>query len=106
MEPRAPARGARRTAGPEQHRLIYVHAADAAEETSARLVAVQQLASQIAPNNLPPVMPTSIADDGWSAGEVDAIGRKYIGSIPTPRLPPPTSGATSTAGGAGSTGSP
>jgi hypothetical protein len=97
------------TTGPEQHRLIYVHTADTTEETSARLAAVQQLASQIAPNNLPPIMPSSIADDGWSASEVDAIGRKYLGSTPTPRLSPSsTSGNSGGGGGApgGAGGSP
>jgi len=84
------------TTGPEQHRLIYVHTADTNEETSARLTAVQQLASRISPNNLPPVLPTSISDEGWPASQVDAIGRKYLGSQPIPRLP-----AASASGGGG-----
>jgi hypothetical protein len=75
------------TAGPKQHRLIYVHTADKDEETSARIAAVQQLAGQVAPHDAPPVMPTSIADDGWPADQVDLIGRKFQASTPAPRLP-------------------
>jgi hypothetical protein len=90
------------TAGPEQHRLIYVHIAETAKETAARLGAVQQLAAQISPNNLPPVMQTSISDEGWSASQVDAIGRKYLGSTPTPRLPmPASSSGGGSSGGSG-----
>ena len=35
------------TACPEQHRLIYVHAAGTREETAARVAAVQQLAGPV-----------------------------------------------------------
>jgi hypothetical protein len=90
------------TAGPEQHRLIYVHMADSNTETSARLAAVQQLASQISPANLPPVMATSVPDEGWSASQVDAIARKYAGAQPSPRLQMPSS--TAGGGASGSTG--
>ncbi len=79
------------TAGPQQHRLIYVHTAEKDEETSIRIAAVQQLAAQIAPNDLPPVLPTSISDEGWPADEVDLIGRKFQATTPPPRLPAPTS---------------
>ena len=90
------------TAGPEQHRLIYVHTADKDEETEARIAAVQQLALQITPNNLPPITPTSISDDGWPASEVDLIGRKFQSSMPAPRLPAATEGGSG--GGGGSSG--
>jgi hypothetical protein len=86
--------------GPQQHRAVFVHAAINDEETGARMVAVQQLVAQIAPTNMAPVMATTIADDGWSAAEVDAINRKYMGSTPVPRLAPPA-GAS---GGGGSGG--
>jgi hypothetical protein len=87
------------TAGPEQHRLIYVHTAESNQETSARLAAVQQLASQISPANLPPVLATSISDEGWSANQVDAIQRKYIAAQPSPRLPMPSANTGSTPSG-------
>jgi hypothetical protein len=89
------------TAAPEQHRLVYVHTANTPEETSARMASVQQLARQIAPNRVSPVLPTSISDDGWPANEVDAIGRKYNSSQPTPRLPMPSASSSGGAGGGG-----
>jgi hypothetical protein len=89
------------TAGPQQHRLIYVHTADSREETAARLAAVQQLASKISPESLPPVLPTSIVDEGWSAAQVDAIQRKYMGATPTPRLSMPSPAASTNGSGSG-----
>ncbi len=86
---------------PKQHRLVYVHAADTDEITKARIATVVQLANQISPNDVPPVLPTTIADDGWPAAEVGAIGRKYMESIPKPRLAPSTG---SSSGGGGSSG--
>lgn len=83
---------------PKQHRLVYVHAAASDEITNARIAAVVQLANQISPNDVPPVLPTTIADDGWPAAEVGAIGRKYMESIPKPRLSVP-SGSSSGSGG-------
>ena len=94
------------TAGPQQHRLIYVHTANSDEETSARIVAVQQLAGRIAPNDLPPVMPTSISDDGWPADQVDLIGRKFrekaILQLDLPGYPHGGDANTSNSGGGGS----
>jgi hypothetical protein len=88
--------------GPQQHRLIYVHMADTNEETSARIAAVRQWATQIAPNDLPPVLPTSISDDGWPADQVDAIARKFRDSAyPQLELPGLPKGGT---GGSGSSG--
>ncbi len=87
------------TTGPQQHRLIYVHVAERNEETAARMAAVQQCVVQIAPNDVPPVMPTTIADDDSPADRVDASGRKFQSSMPPPRLP--TTGGGSGSGGAG-----
>ena len=92
------------TACPEEHRLIYVHTAERDEETSARVAAVQQLAAQITPNDLPPVMPTSISDDGWPANQVNLIGRKFQSSTPPPRLPAPTGGTGSGSSSSSSSG--
>jgi hypothetical protein len=89
------------TAAPQQHRLVYVHTADTNEETATRIAAVQQLASQIAPNDLPPIMATSISDDGWPADAVDAIGRKFQSSTPPPRLPAPSNNSGSSSGSSG-----
>jgi hypothetical protein len=55
--------------------------------------------------NLPPVMATSISDEGWSANQADAISRKYLSSQPSPRLPAATSsGGGASSGGGSSTG--
>jgi hypothetical protein len=89
------------TVAPEQRRSIYVHAADANPETAARMNAVQQFASQVTPMCLPPVMATSIPDDGWSATQVDAIDRKYLAAQPVPRLPMPSTGTGASSGGGG-----
>ena len=89
------------TTGPQQHRLIYVHVADTGEETAARLAAVQQWAAQVAPNDVPPILATAIPDDGWPADQVDAIGRKYQQTIPSPRLPAMSSGSNGTNSGTG-----
>ncbi len=90
------------TVCPEQHRLIYVHAAEQNAETLARIASVQQLSSQISPNRPAPVLATTIPDDGWPADEVDAISRKYQSSMPSPRLPAASSGAGSGSSGGGS----
>ena len=87
--------------GPQQHRLIYVHGAERNEETAARLAAVQQLACQISPNDVPPVMLTTIADDDSPADRADAIGRKFQATTPSPRLPA-VGGGDSSSGGGGS----
>lgn len=86
---------------PEQHRLIYVHIGANKEETIARRAAVEQLIAQLSPGNLPPVMTTSISEDGWSAEQADLIGRKYNSSIPDPRIPK----SSSQSSGGGSAGS-
>jgi hypothetical protein len=88
------------TTGPQQHRLIYVHIAESNEETSARLAAVQQCVAQITPNDMPPILATTIPDDGCPADQVDMIGRKFQQSIPSPRLPA-TSGNSGTNGSGG-----
>jgi hypothetical protein len=88
---------------PQQHRVVYIRVGMTDEETSSRFASVQQLVCQIAPTNPPPVLPTSIADEGRPAAEVDAISRKYLDSTPLPRLAPSSSGGSSS-GGTGGTG--
>ena len=86
---------------PEQHRVIYVHAAVAAEETAARVADVQRAALKISPLGLPPILTTTISDEGWPADQVDLIGRKYQATMPAPRLPSAEGGG---GGGGGSAG--
>ena len=88
------------TEAPQQHRIVYVHTADSNEETNARIAAVQQLVVRYAPpGELPPVLPTSISDEGWPADQVDLIGRKFRASTPPPRLPTKTDGGSSGSAG-------
>ena len=90
------------TEAPQQHRIVYVHTADGNEETAARIAAVQQLVVRYAPpGEMPPVLPTSISDEGWPADQVDLIGRKFQTSTPEPRLPAktPSGGSSSGSGG-------
>jgi hypothetical protein len=86
---------------PKQHRLVYVHTAGTDEETRARVAAVELLMRQMAPNDLAPVMTTSISDDGWPADQVDLIGRKFQATTPIPRLPTGSSGSSSGGNGSG-----
>jgi hypothetical protein len=92
------------TVSPQQHRVIYVHRADTDEETSARMASAMQLASKIAPYDLPPVLATSISDEGWPADQIDLVGRKYQASTPAPRLPPPAGGGSSSSSSSSSSG--
>jgi hypothetical protein len=86
---------------PQQHRVVYVRVGMTDEETSNRFASVQQLVCQVAPANPPPMLPTSLADDGRPAAEVGAITRKYLESTPIPRLAVPSSGGGSSGGSGG-----
>jgi hypothetical protein len=84
------------TEAPQHHRTIYVHKAGSPEITAARIDKVQQLAAQLVPEGeLPLVLETGVAVQGWSAAQADTIGRKFKDSIPDPRLPK----ASSSSGG-------
>ncbi len=86
---------------PSQHRAIFVHVAGTAEETAARMNAVQSYVAQIHPQGeLPSISETTVSDDGWPADLVESISRKYQSTTPSPRLPPKDSGG----GGSGSGG--
>ena len=80
---------------PEQHRILYVHCGENVQETTARLDVVRQHAVTILPHGqLPIIMETDIPSGGWSAATIDAVGRKYLESVPLPVLPPPTGSST------------
>jgi len=89
------------TVGPQQHRLIYVHRAETDDETSARMATVLLLASKITPYDLPPVLATSISDEGWPADQIDLVGRKFRDATPPPTLPPLSGGSSSPSSGGG-----
>ncbi len=80
--------------GPAHHRIIYIHRARAAEDTTQRVDAVQQLAIKLVPaGELPAVLQTDVGPAGWPAAQVDNIDRKFQSSAPNPRLPEATEGS-------------
>jgi hypothetical protein len=86
---------------PEFHRDIYVHRGPSAEQTAARINAVQQAAVPLAqPGQQPQVIATEIPARGWSAEEVDVVHRKFLKTIPDPRLPQISSGSGGGSAGA------
>jgi hypothetical protein len=85
---------------PAQHRVIFVHNANTAEETAARMNTVHAYAAKIMPQGeLPSISETRISDEGWPADHVEVISRKYQSTTPAPRLPANTSGTGSGSGG-------
>ena len=50
-------------------------------------------------SGLPPVLATSISDEGWPADQVDQIAQKFQASAPPPRLPAEASSSTGAATG-------
>ena len=76
--------------GLPQHRTIYVHRSLRPSETTAWIDSVQQLAARtVRDGNLPEVLETDLPAPGWSAEQIDAVGRKFQASMPDPRLPKP-----------------
>lgn len=77
------------TQAPRQHRTIFVHQAQTAEMTAARIETVQQLAVQMSPSGeLPQVAETPLNEAGWSAGQIDRVSRDFFEkTAPSPRLP-------------------
>jgi hypothetical protein len=77
------------TQAPKQHRIIFVHQAQTADQTAARIDAVEQLAVQLAPTGeLPQVVETHLNEAGWSADKIDRVSRDfYEKTAPKPRLP-------------------
>ncbi len=86
---------------PPQFKALYVERATDPGVTSSRIDAVQQgLVSLNLDGSLPSVQAVDMVVEGWSSEYVDAVGRKFNASIPSPRLPMGGGGA---GGGGGST---
>jgi hypothetical protein len=74
--------------GLPQHRYLYVHRAERASETAARVAAVRQYAARTVRDGTPvQVFETDIPAPGWPAQWVDLIETKAIDTMPDPRLP-------------------
>jgi len=79
---------------PPQYRTVYVEKGRNRDETNSRIDAVQQAIVDFQTEGpLPAVLASDLTFEGWSSEYVDAVGRKYQSSIPSPRLPS-TSGAS------------
>ena len=73
---------------PQQFRTMFVVMANTEKETAARMDSVQQIAAQVTTDGvLPQIHRVAISPRGWSAQEINAIGKKRDETIPTPRLP-------------------
>jgi hypothetical protein len=74
-----------------QHHPIYVRRGQTAEETAARMAAVQQFAAKVAVDgNVPPVLETNVSPAGYPAGwppplvgnRGSNVGRQFQVSVP------------------------
>ena len=87
---------------PPQFKAVYVERSTDPSVTSSRIDAIQQgIVSLNLDGALPPVQATDMVVEGWSSEYVDAVGRKFNASIPSPRLPMSSAGGAG--GGGGST---
>ncbi len=72
---------------PQHRRCVLVEEGASEEETAARLQAVQEVLSRLAGSDQLPVMTTQRPAPVFPAYHVDLIGRKYIDTMPPPKLP-------------------
>lgn len=76
------------TQAPLHHRTIYVRRAATPEETAGRIATVREFAAAYADPSQPPVvLETTLDASGWPAARVDMIDRRWMETIPDPRLP-------------------
>jgi hypothetical protein len=81
---------------PPQFKAIYVERANDPSVTSARIDAIQQgIVSLNLEGPLPSVQASEMVVEGWSSEYVDAVGRKFNASIPSPVLRPGGGGGSS-----------
>lgn len=75
------------TEAPSQHRVIYVRVADTPQETGARIEAVRGYVAQLMPGQpQPPILETMLTAPGWPAERVNVVSRKFIESMPDPKM--------------------
>ncbi|GAB4132642.1 hypothetical protein [Thermopirellula anaerolimosa] len=76
------------TEAPSTHRTIYVRQSYKAEETQQRVAAVQEWANEVnGPEGDIDIQTVRMAPPGWPAEMVDSLERKYMETMPAPRLP-------------------
>jgi hypothetical protein len=82
------------TQAPAHHRILYVSRSENAEQTAARVAAVEEYVAQVALDGQPPqVLQTDLQALGWPAAYVDSIDRQWQESAPAPRLPEAQTGS-------------
>jgi hypothetical protein len=75
------------TEAPSQHRTIYVRCAANPPETAARIEAVRAYLAQVMPGQpQPPVLETTLTPPGWPAERVNVVSRRFIDSMPDPKM--------------------
>jgi hypothetical protein len=75
------------TQAPTMRRTIFVERGMDAEQTAARVDAVQQAATKLAPGELPEVIETGLAAYGWPADYIESVDQKFRATAPAPRIP-------------------
>ena len=81
---------------PPQYRTVFVEKGKNREVTNSRIDAVQQaIVGLHIEGPLPAVAASDLIFEGWSSEYADAVGRKFITSMPQPRLPTATGGSAS-----------
>ena len=75
------------TQAPAARRTIFVERGMDAEKTAARVDAVQQTATKVAPGELPEVIETGMAAYGWPADYIESVDQKFRATAPPPRIP-------------------
>ncbi|MBI1903312.1 MAG: hypothetical protein HYS13_19600 [Planctomycetia bacterium] len=84
------------TQAPAQHRTVFVEQTLNAEETAARMTAVQSFAVHVTPaGTRPEVYSTSLRGRLMPADEIYMLQKGYQDSIPQPRLPAASTGEES-----------
>jgi len=92
------------TEAPVQHRVIYVRRGQTPQETFARLEAVRTAAAAMGfAGDMLPIRETDMSPPAYPAERIDIVSRKFINSMPDPKLPSSSGGGMggASAGGGG-----
>jgi len=88
---------------PPSRRTMFVQQALSADETEARIQAVERVSSRMVPPGfVAQVVESNLPNEGWPAEDVDAVTRKFNASRPDPRLPAASEMSAGTGGSGGS----
>ena len=81
--------------GLPSRRDLFVYRAETMQKTDVRMNSVKGYVEKLVGNgpNIPQVSVTNLPTPGWPAQYVDAISRKYVETMPDPRIPDKTDAA-------------